>query len=552
MIPIRLLEKGTHYESNAADYLYKQFDGALREDDCKSIINQQLKDKIPAFHHEPRMRKYIMGLARMVWEECKDDPTKLYGFLQDCIYPMNDYLIWVRDNLDKIPNLEAFNKEFKETLSYKDLCARVKQMEVAREERSKDELSKMSFGTSNYKLVPIESFDQMCELYGGHWTGNGRDFDGKYAGNGGTAWCHTNSESVYNGSEWTNNGKRKFFVLQANNWKDIPFNPKTNQAEEGKDAYGNSLIAILTDKYGKLLKATLRCNHEGVETFPDNQYDTYADLSKLAGFNVEEEVEKYCETKDPNAIDYIVTDGVFEGFDPDVKSDIEVFSIPEGVTSIAENAFQGCDSLRSVFIPDSVFIIGDGAFYGCRSLRSVYLPDYLEYLGVSAFANCKSLSDIILPSGFIKIPMYCFSYTNLSSVSIPEGINIIGENAFMGCARLSSVNLPYSVRTIDAEAFQDCYNLRSLSWDADCNVKYIGDRAFEGCQSLENTGLSYARQLHSIGDSAFKKCWRLEDPELADNVKIGSDAFADTDFEEKYKARYESVKPNGLKIHLQE
>ena len=100
--------------------------------------------------------------------------------------------------------------------------------------------------SSNYTLVPIDSYEQMHKLYGGHWTGDGTDEEGEYAGNGGTSWCHTNSKNTY--ANWTKGGHR-FFVLQHNNWKDIPFNEKTNKEMSGKDDYGNSLIAILVNKY---------------------------------------------------------------------------------------------------------------------------------------------------------------------------------------------------------------------------------------------------------------------------------------------------------------
>ena len=65
--------------------------------------------------------------------------------------------------------------------------------------------------------------------------------------------------------------------------------------------------------------------------------------------------------------------------------------IPEGVTSIGEDAFRGCDSLTSVTIPDSVTSIGKYAFYECDGLVSITIPNSVTEIGVWAFAYCNSL-----------------------------------------------------------------------------------------------------------------------------------------------------------------
>ena len=58
--------------------------------------------------------------------------------------------------------------------------------------------------------------------------------------------------------------------------------------------------------------------------------------------------------------------------------------IPEGVTAIGDNAFEGCESLKSIAIPDSVTAIGAGAFEGCCSL-SIELQSRIKAIAPHAF-----------------------------------------------------------------------------------------------------------------------------------------------------------------------
>lgn len=84
-------------------------------------------------------------------------------------------------------------------------------------------------------------------------------------------------------------------------------------------------------------------------------------------------------------------------------STLTSIAIPDSVTSIEQQAFQGCSNLTSVTIRNGVTSIGDIAFSGCSSLTSITIPDSVTSIGVQAFSGCSSLTNITIPDSITSI-----------------------------------------------------------------------------------------------------------------------------------------------------
>ena len=76
--------------------------------------------------------------------------------------------------------------------------------------------------------------------------------------------------------------------------------------------------------------------------------------------------------------------------------------IPQGVTSIGNNAFSWCYSLTTITIPNSVTSIEESAFDGCKFLNSITIPNSVTSIGKRAFDGCESLNSIRIPKGTRK------------------------------------------------------------------------------------------------------------------------------------------------------
>lgn len=162
-------------------------------------------------------------------------------------------------------------------------------------------------------------------------------------------------------------------------------------------------------------------------------------------------------------------------------------------------------SLSDIVIPEkingvAVVAIGDGAFY-----RDV-TPEMQE-----------------LWSKFSEQEKVVF-YSKLQSVTIPEGVKTIGNNAFAYNYALTEINLPSTLKYIGEAAFEDCMNLPTI--DLPDSITEIGASAFSGCKSI--TAVQLPIELSEIKNATFFGCSALEKVTLGVNVKkIGSEAFED-------------------------
>ena len=160
---------------------------------------------------------------------------------------------------------------------------------------------------------------------------------------------------------------------------------------------------------------------------------------KLASINV-----------DSNNKYYLSEDGVLFNNDKNILIQYPIgksakeYVIPDGVTSVENRAFFGCDSLTSITIPDSVTSIGDSAFNLCDSLTSINVDSnnkyYLSEDGV-LFNKDKNIL-IYYPSG-----------KSVNEYAVPGSVTSIGEHAFNSCPALASITIPDNVTSIGANVF---------------------------------------------------------------------------------------------------
>ena len=218
----------------------------------------------------------------------------------------------------------------------------------------------------------------------------------------------------------------------------------------------------------------------------------------------------------------------------DCDSSVTAANLRSDTVGIADDAFYGCKTLKSVTIPDSVTSIGSSVFEGCSSLTSVTIPDSVTSIGNYAFSGCTA--EIVWGDEPVitEIGDYAFAGYAGTSFVIPDSVTSIGEYAFYNCSSLTSVTIPDSVTSIGGGAFSGCSSLTSVTIPD--SVTSIGEYAFYDCICL--TSVTIGKGVTSIGRYAFSGCISLTSATFKNTSgwKAGSTSLSSDYLEIKYTA----------------
>lgn len=237
------------------------------------------------------------------------------------------------------------------------------------------------------------------------------------------------------------------------------------------------------------------------------------------------------------------------------------------VTKIGEDAFQDNTTITSVTIPASVTEIGSNAFAGCTNLTSVnyagdwsnltiqsgnpavqdaanaplfdfgFTPDNTAVIVINYKYN-GAAADVTIPSRYQGKPVTtighaAFFNSAATSVTIPDSVTSISDEAFINCPQLTNISIPNSVTYIGFSAFSSCTSLKSITLPS--SLSFISGALFLGCSQL--TTIHIPVSVTSIGNNAFADC-----PSLMTVTYPGSK----TQWDDITKGRNNDVLENNL------
>lgn len=238
-----------------------------------------------------------------------------------------------------------------------------------------------------------------------------------------------------------------------------------------------------------------------------------------------------CTVSNPS---FVFSDGVLRYYAGDtqctvigwenVPENFEIPAISNGhyITAISQDAFYGCDTVKSITVPKTVKKIGEGAFAGCPELVSLTVSS--ENPVYHSSGNC------IIETHTNTIIAGC----NGSKIEEEENPAAIGSRAFYECAKLAEITIPASLVYIGANAFDKCQSLEKFTVSAS-NPEFS---AFDGIlYNKEQTEIltvplgikgevTFPESLAEIKEDAFFGCASLKSAVVPQSVKrIGLGVF---------------------------
>ncbi len=200
-------------------------------------------------------------------------------------------------------------------------------------------------------------------------------------------------------------------------------------------------------------------------------------------------------------------------------------TVSEGVTKIGDYFLYGGTSsanratnVTSISVPtSSLKTIGVYAF-SYTAITSFTIPDSVTSVGNYAFSYCTSLASITLGSGITALSDYMLQYcSSLESISIPTTITTWGAGA-LRYTGLKSIVINDNITSLSNYLFQGCASLESVTIPD--SVTTIGNYVFQTCTSL--TSITVPSSVTSIGTYFVANCTALKEINFSDDCSLTS------------------------------
>lgn len=266
------------------------------------------------------------------------------------------------------------------------------------------------------------------------------------------------------------------------------------------------------------------CTEDGEKTYTCECGDSYTEVIPKLGHNYVDGSCTNCGEKDP---DYLI------------ETDPSAFfwgkNTSNGVTTWYITGLTSSGSKLTDFVIPKFYqggeVTGIGTYNGNgifgTTTKSVILPNTIKYIGQNVFQYSK-IESITIPDSVTNIMNNAFfECGQLKHVKMSKNIVSIGDSAFFGCYSVEQFDLPDTLTTIGDKAFAARSGLQiTAQINIPSRIESIGSSAFFMCIGITGEVI-LPDTLTSLGDSAFAGCSNIESVDIRSNInEIKSQTFS--------------------------
>lgn len=228
-------------------------------------------------------------------------------------------------------------------------------------------------------------------------------------------------------------------------------------------------------------------------------------------------------------------------------SKLEEITFHDGLETISPMAFNDCPLIKNLVLPstlksmpysfqastlDNLEIGGNDVYLVPGKIGNISAKNIIIRSGttIGDVFSCKENIEVLTLNSNVKwddSTAQFNSCSNLTNLTIGDGITSIPASCFVYCSSFDNVIIPDSVAEIGQSAFEGCSSLKNLTLSK--NIQQIPPLCFRNC-GFEAFTISDDSKIESIGNMAFQNCSALKEVYIGKNVKtIGPSAFINTD-----------------------
>jgi hypothetical protein len=182
------------------------------------------------------------------------------------------------------------------------------------------------------------------------------------------------------------------------------------------------------------------------------------------------------------------------------------------VSEIGSKCLYQNEDIEKISIPTTIKIIDQWAFFGCENLTNLSIAEGVQEIGKNAFKACN-IESLVLPESLTKVGEEAFCANSKMKTAIIKGRTEFEKGTFSACRYLETVEFHNAISVLPDSMFHDCQILKNVQFPI--NVKTLGNYIFMNCKRLE---AKIPDTVVEVGEKAFAYCNSLQSIVIPDGI----------------------------------